>query len=208
MIPLLIVWLSLIPVFLSFNKIEIHLYLNRFNSDFADVFFRYVTALGSGLVVVIVGVFYLFISFRRSFILISSGLLAGLLVQVQKRLIFPGMLRPFMYLKGTAGFHIVENIDLHANYSFPSGHSATAFALCFSFAAFSGRPWLKFMLLVLSGLIAFSRIYLSQHFLIDVYFGSMTGVLSAGIMYHYICRIRTGWIDGSVYGMLKRDKGK
>ena len=72
---------------------------------------------------------------------------------------------------------------MHYAYSFPSGHSTTAFALFFIFGFFvKNKKWqILFFILALS--TAISRMYLLQHFFIDVYFGSILGVLIATIVF-------------------------
>jgi undecaprenyl-diphosphatase len=59
-------------------------------------------------------------------------------------------------------------------YSFPSGHSITAFAVAISLGLF--YPYLLTALLALAFLIAASRIVLGMHFLSDVLAGSAIGV--------------------------------
>lgn len=60
------------------------------------------------------------------------------------------------------------------NYSFPSGHSITAFAVAVTLGLF--YPFLQPCLLALALLIAASRIVLGMHFLSDVIAGSALGV--------------------------------
>ena len=71
----------------------------------------------------------------------------------------------------------MSGIDLHAAFSFPSGHAATIFSLCVGIMLFSAAPARKLSCFFIALLVAYSRVYLSQHFLIDIYFGSLLGVL-------------------------------
>ena len=65
----------------------------------------------------------------------------------------------------------------------PSGHSAIAFALMTALALVSTLKletpprWQQGSLFVLALGAAFSRVYLSEHFLEDVYWGSLLGVV-------------------------------
>jgi undecaprenyl-diphosphatase len=68
-------------------------------------------------------------------------------------------------------------------YSFPSGHSITAFAIAFSVGLF--YPDLQAPLLAVAVLIASSRIILGMHFLSDVLAGSLIGVGLGCISYHF-----------------------
>jgi membrane-associated phospholipid phosphatase len=58
--------------------------------------------------------------------------------------------------------------------SFPSGHSATAFAAAIVVGA--AYPRLRLPLLTLAGLVALSRVYLGMHYWSDVLAGSLLGV--------------------------------
>jgi undecaprenyl-diphosphatase len=60
-------------------------------------------------------------------------------------------------------------------YSFPSGHSITAFAVAISIGLF--YPQLQICLLFIALLIAASRIILGMHFLSDVIAGSAIGAM-------------------------------
>jgi undecaprenyl-diphosphatase len=70
-----------------------------------------------------------------------------------------------------------------ASASFPSGHSATAFATAAAVALF--YPRLRVPLLALAALVALSRVYLGMHYATDVLVGSALG---AGI------GLGTGWL--------------
>jgi undecaprenyl-diphosphatase len=67
-------------------------------------------------------------------------------------------------------------------YSFPSGHSITAFGIAISIGLF--YPQLQGCLLAVALLIAGSRILLGMHFLSDVLAGSALGVMLGVISYH------------------------
>jgi undecaprenyl-diphosphatase len=68
-------------------------------------------------------------------------------------------------------------------YSFPSGHSITAFAVAFSVGLF--YPDLQAPLLAVAALIASSRIILGMHFSSDVLAGSLIGVGLGCVSYHF-----------------------
>jgi undecaprenyl-diphosphatase len=67
-------------------------------------------------------------------------------------------------------------------YSFPSGHSITAFAVAIPLGLF--YPYLWPSLLTVACLIAASRIILGMHFLSDVLAGSAIGVALGLISFH------------------------
>lgn len=76
---------------------------------------------------------------------------------------------------------MLELFDAHAVdsplfvHSFPSGHTATAFAVALAWAAF--LPKWRYPLIILAVGVGISRIYLGAHFPLDVTFGAFLGVL-------------------------------
>ena len=69
-------------------------------------------------------------------------------------------------------------------YSFPSGHTITAFAIALSSASFTRNC--KASLLAVALLIASSRIILGMHFLSDVLAGSAIGILLGLASHHFL----------------------
>jgi undecaprenyl-diphosphatase len=108
---------------------------------------------------------------RRCGLLAAGTGLALLASQVLKR-----TCRRPRPTSGIGGFAaLAENPDA---FSFPSGHTAVAFAAAFSLAGEgSGLGWL---LLALAVGIALSRVYLGAHYPLDVAAGALLG-LAAGI---------------------------
>jgi undecaprenyl-diphosphatase len=71
--------------------------------------------------------------------------------------------------------HCWAHIVTRDKFSFPSGHSTTAFAVAFSLGSF--YPEILPILLVLAINVAVSRIVIGMHYLSDVVVGSGMGVL-------------------------------
>jgi membrane-associated phospholipid phosphatase len=72
--------------------------------------------------------------------------------------------------------------------SFPSGHSATAFALFLCLSIMVNRSWLKYLMFVFAALVCYSRMYLSEHFLQDVFGGSVIGISVSFLAYLFFER--------------------
>jgi undecaprenyl-diphosphatase len=70
-------------------------------------------------------------------------------------------------------------VALPANASFPSGHSATAFAAATAVAIVC--PRLRPVVLVLAAAVALSRVYLRVHFPLDVVAGGLLGAAVGGL---------------------------
>lgn len=201
----LIVAACLIPVFL-YSRTDLHLLLNRFHSPVADVFFRYITLLGSGITACIACIILLFIRIRYAIIMLASWAGSGIIVQLLKHLVFPGYDRPVtVFVSGTA-LNLVKGIEYYHHFSFPSGHAATALALFGFLALISDRRWLKIVFLLCAIIIAYSRVYLSQHFLEDILFGSALGILALIIFYWYFNRLKMDWADHPVQYYFRQEK--
>ena len=71
--------------------------------------------------------------------------------------------------------HCWAHIVTRDKFSFPSGHSTTAFAVAFSLGSF--YPEIMPVLLVLAANVAVSRVVIGMHYLSDVVVGSGMGVL-------------------------------
>jgi len=84
------------------------------------------------------------------------------------------------------------------SHSFPSGHSASAFALCLSLAIILKKRVWQLAMFLAAITIAYSRVYLSQHFLVDIWAGSAIGTLVAAVYWQYEQKIQWNWIDKSV----------
>jgi membrane-associated phospholipid phosphatase len=190
------------PILFTFSKTTIHLAINKYHCPLADIFFKYITHFGDGIVPVVIAVILLFYSNRNAILVIISCNLAGLLVQFFKQLLFEDIERPIKYLSDYQ-LHLVDGIQMYSNYSFPSGHSASIFALCFSLAILASSMLKKIVLFCIAVLVAFSRVYLSQHFLIDVYAGSIIGIVSVIIVAYFINKLKGEWLDKSLPEVIK-----
>ena len=186
-------------------RLELHVLLNSGHTRSLDTFFRLLTFLGNGWFAVIFSLFFLFIRFRYFFMLIGSFCVSGLMAQFLKRVVFPEILRPAAFLDQMPGLALVPGIDLHHTLSFPSGHTTTAFAVLLLTGFIIHKKYAVFGMMLLAWLASLSRVYLSQHFLIDVLGGSLLGVFSALFFYWYFRKFKTTWIDRSLTGIIKRN---
>jgi undecaprenyl-diphosphatase len=81
-------------------------------------------------------------------------------------------------------FQIVESARNGAGgYSFPSGHTQNAVGTFGGIARGTKKTWLRVVLIVLSCLIAFSRMYLGVHYPSDILCGAMLGIVFAIIIF-------------------------
>ena len=172
-----------------YSKPSIHVYFNQYHTIYSDYFFKYLTHLGDGLAVVFIGLLFLLFHSKRAGLLIwLSGILGGFISQIMKNLVFGETPRPYKYFTevNPAILHYVDGVEMNLVNSLPSGHTSAGFALYLSIAMIYKNRKLDNAMFLLAFGIGISRIYLSQHFLEDVFMGSMVGVLSAIIIYSWL----------------------
>lgn len=194
-------------------KPDLHLFLVGEHTPLADTFWRYYTVLAEWplylfMLLPLCGVFHLDQPARkqRAWMVLAFGvaeLLSALLVQVLKW--YWNMPRPVTYFTNLYGsadmLPLLDGMVMRQWHSFPSGHTATFFVFftmaClfltqqspFRASANTSRmakamsiilPVACFICALAGG---YSRIYLSQHFLLDVCGGAFIGVLVATATY-------------------------
>lgn len=161
-----------------FTKPEIHLFVNRYNSPASDFLFKYWTLIGLGWLIIPVVLGLSFVRLRFVILSIIGFLLSAIINDTIKQIASaPRPLEYFSELHQT--LYLVPGVVVYHWNSFPSGHSATAFCLFCILALVARRNISKFICFIIALLVAYSRMYLSEHFLEDVYAGSIVGVLSA-----------------------------
>ena len=168
-----------------YDKLLFHLLINAQHNQKLDFFFKYFTHFGDGLFVILF-LFALgfFIKLRYSLIGIIAFLISGICCQLIKN-IFAKDLRPASFFNPNV-LHFVDGVKINYMNSFPSGHTATAFAFFIFLSFVDNRKINHFFYAIAACLVAYSRIYLSQHFLIDVVYGSILGTASFFIAYKLV----------------------
>jgi len=75
---------------------------------------------------------------------------------------------------------------LHSSNSFPSGHTTSAFALATVLVLIFRKQKIAIPCLIGATLVAYSRIYLAQHFLQDTIAGALIGTLFGMLSYYVV----------------------
>ena len=185
-IPFSVILIFGIILLLTFSKIDIHLFINKHSSTFFDQCFKYITEFGAFLLIAPIIIIMALFKYRYALMAIASSVLASLIVQILKRILYTDSPRPKVVFQDIYDLHFVENVHLYSTHSFPSGHTAGAFALFVVLALINKRPVCQFLFLMMAVLVGYSRMYLSQHFLIDVVVGSVVGTASALTCYFWL----------------------
>lgn len=182
---------------LVYEKIELHLLYDQYHNGFFDLFFKYVTHLGDGLLPVIVTIILLFVRFRYALMFGVGNFAAGLIAQLLKRAVFADMARPIKVI-GAENLNLIEGVELATKFSFPSGHTTTVFCMATLLLLMTKNKVLHFAYFLVAALVGFSRIYLHQHFTIDAFVGSWIGVLTAVVAYEIFSSSRFKGLDGKI----------
>ena len=165
-------------LFIPKGVLELVINQNHFPS--LDIFFKYFTHLGDGSLLVVLLIIFLFVKYSLAIVTSFSIVLQSVLVSIFKRWIFEGSERPLAFFGDDVELNFVEGVDVHTSNTFPSGHTATGFAIfALLFIVVKKRRHILSIVLFLSAfLVGMSRVYLLQHFIVDVYFGAIFGILS------------------------------
>lgn len=182
------------------------LWVNGHHHPLLDQFFMYVTLLGNGGIFVPV-IIYLFVAkdYRKVWVGVVAWLGHGLICFVLKKFIFYGFKRPAAVLENDL-LHFIDGVSVHHHFSFPSGHTATIFCFAVFVSLVFKNRWISMILMVTALLVAYSRMYLLQHFLEDIIGGAFVGASISFLAYHHITirklpRIRFGsWVRHRLNG--------
>ena len=172
---------------IRFSKAETFQFVNTYHSDSSNTFFEYYTYLGDGMISIFTALILLLFKKRKEAILLFAAFAtSGIIAQLIKNLIDSP--RPKLYFEESMinYSHFIKSVTLSGGHSFPSGHTASAFAMAAVFVLISNKRWVAVIALIAAVLVACSRMYLGQHFLQDVLAGSIIGVLCAMVCYYYI----------------------
>ncbi|MGB2983509.1 MAG: phosphatase PAP2 family protein [Candidatus Bipolaricaulia bacterium] len=94
----------------------------------------------------------------------------------------------FRFLKALFGRSRPESVGVglrfHAidTYAFPSGHATTSFALAWLVSRTYPHPAAVIFVYLIASMIAFSRVYVREHYPLDVLFGALFGTVMAVLL--------------------------
>jgi len=174
---------------LFYSKGEILIYVNQFRGEFFGQSIKYITMFGEAPMYLALAIIFLFIRLRTTVAVGLTGLI-GLITSFLLKQLYANP-RPRTYFKDTEIWDQLSWVGgafpvSGAFTSYPSGHTLSAFALFGLFALIYNNKLVYILMLFLSLLVAFSRVYLMHHFYMDVLAGSLVGVFLSTFIYH-IC---------------------
>ena len=170
------VFLFLFIANILINKGDAVIWMNAHYADFPNTFFKYMTYFGDGIIFVPIVLIGLFIRYEISITAAFTGILLAIVMGILKRQIFADFNRPKAFFEGVYQLNFIDGVDVHSHYSFPSGHTATAATAALLLALYSRRPVVVSFLALIAVLVGVSRVYLAQHFWVDITYGFITGM--------------------------------
>ncbi len=174
---------------LKVGKANSFIYLNSFHTNWLDHFFTFYTYIGDGIFSIIISLLFLILKrWKDALMIFLAYSLSGITSQIIKNLVIAP--RPISYFKSGEYQHFIKGIITHTSASFPSGHTTSAFALSLILALILQNKKWNIPLLVLAILTGYSRIYLGQHFLLDVIVGSLIGTIFSLAVFHVMSNLK------------------
>lgn len=170
--------LCLLGISLLYTRETVFLRLNHDLGKVADQVFLYFTFLAEGWMwipyfLLVVGWFK-----KDALIILLNFLLSTLLTQIPKQFFWPTISRPIASNINPIDFHMVPGVEMHAWNSFPSGHTATAFTIYFVTVYLFPKNWVVTVGFLYALACGYSRVYLGQHFPLDIGGGILVGITS------------------------------
>ena len=167
-----------------YQRLEQLQLINGNHSPLADLAFQALTSTAE-VVLPILFLLYLF-RFQKAYALpyvysyaLSTGLIQGL-----KHFVFTDSLRPLAYFASTGlKWHLIPGLLISEFNSMPSGHTGAAFFMFFWVAVLLRRFGWGLLAGIIAVGVAYSRVYLFQHFPVDTLVGAAIGVGSSVLFY-------------------------
>ena len=168
---------------------ELHLLLNNSHTHTRDIFYMYYTQVAEWFPYLLCVLLLLFGRIGDGLFATACMALSALSTQILKHIInAPRPVTWFANNMPDVQLPLVDGVTMNHWYSFPSGHTTSFFALAFAASILLTKTpmmakqhrttglLLQAALFVLAALGGYSRIYLSQHFALDVFAGMVVGL--------------------------------
>mgnify|MGYP000026123636 FL=1 len=174
----LILATALFGVSYIYSREAVFLFLNKDFGQAGDIAFNYITYLAEGWI----WIPYFMLLFgwykKDALFILLNFLISTLLTQIPKNFIWNSVSRPMGSGISQDQFHRVEGVDMHLWNSFPSGHTATAFTIFLVSVYLFPKKEVLFLGAIYAIACGYSRVYLAQHFPLDVAGGIMVAILT------------------------------
>lgn len=183
-----------------FGRDQLHLFINQFHHPFFDSFFKFFTEFGTtGLFILLVLYSIWKLNWKTLFLLLFTEIIAGLLNVFVKKVFFKHVHRPSYYFyQNNIDLYLAEGERLQIPYTFPSGHTLLAVIVTMFLCVLVKNRILQFILSFHFIIIAYSRMYLSKHFMVDTLGGAILGFFTFIAVYYILNNIRKPFLDKAI----------
>lgn len=208
-IPFLILMAVSLYVVPFGNKQELFLRLHPTHNEILDAVFKFFSGLVEWWGWVIAAILALFKKVRYGIYAVIALLHSGMWTLILKHQVFKGEMRPSFEIDHSL-LQFVDGVDVHTHNSLPSGHTIAAFSIFMVLTLILSKrykPWsLLFFFVALAA--GYSRIYLNQHYPIDVVAGAAIGVTTCFLVFllsEYIFdKLAFNWAEKSFLSLFTR----
>ena len=194
LVPTIVLALVLGITLLIIPKAELHLALCQPHTTGLDTIVPIITNLVDWLPYLCV-ILLLFYRVGWATFLASNLLLSTIIVQPIKHIVCaPRPLTWFAENMPDVTLPLVEGVRMNQWLSFPSGHTTTFFVLFYSLSIIlcaenvKGKTILSILCFLCASFGAYTRIYLSQHFALDIFAGILIAVFSTLSLYFFLVK--------------------
>ena len=210
-VPYCVLLMAILGLMYMYPKPELHLLLNSHHTGIQDTFFKYYSLLAEWPLYALALLPLLWKKIKITIFFVICELTGGAILQILKHVISTD--RPVSVFEqyNDLVLPLVQGVTMYHSNSFPSGHASTFFMFCTCIVIFLAHYYSRkkephdlrtqilfntalVVLLMLAAMGAYSRVYLSQHFLSDVCVGSIIGFTTPFLMF-YFCRKKLLKID-------------
>lgn len=195
--------LILAAFFFQYSKGELILLINRAHGSLGNLVFTRLSSIGNALSIF----FFLAIvlwkyNLKILYFFVLSFLLESLVIIVAKNLFFSHVPRPYLFFEAQGvleQINFVEGIKVNKRRAFPSGHTAYSFCMAAFFAFKLNKKYISIFLAILAAFVGMSRMYLVQHFFVDVFAGALIGVGATSIAYFLVFNTEKKWYKKRIF---------
>lgn len=164
------------------GKNNLFFLLNNDLGKQGDMFFEYATYLGDGVVWAIFAIAVIFLNWKKLPLVLIAIIISTLIAHYIKGHLLKINYRPVDELSDQLNMvHLVKGVTINYGGSFPSGHSTQVFTMYLLACLLWNKNWLLWVGLLYALLVGYSRVYLAQHFPIDVAGGIGVAIISSWI---------------------------
>lgn len=185
---------------LCLSKGDLHLLLCNRHTHARDIFYKYYTQVAEWFPYVVCISLLLCSKIGNGILASACLIISALTTQLLKHaFIAPRPITWFDTHMPHISLPLVDGVEMHSWFSFPSGHTTSFFALMFVIAIITTDQIQKnktfticvqIICFLLATLGAYSRIYLSQHFALDVLGGLIVGIGICCACYAFFIRYK------------------